>query len=197
MILQIFLTKMAITQPRKVQIPKFWCLKSSTNIWQSCGNIYSIPKINKIELRGENGSKLAKIGQFFALKKLKLNFLKNFPGFYFKSFLCVFLYVSMNFSHWQNLCDTPDLVCSLHRHRGQRRGHVAFVIQSNVMCHDSMNTSITEFFANVSTPCFKLTLEILCLNEKLPENHIYPLLICRFEPEQPGHDSSYSFPAKK
>ena len=103
MILQIFLTKMAITQPRKVQIPKFWCLKSSTNIWQSCGNIYSIPKINKIELRGENGSKLAKIGQFFALKKLKLNFLKNFPGFYFKSFLCVFLYVSMNFSHWQNL----------------------------------------------------------------------------------------------
>ena len=118
MILQIFFTKMAITQPRKVQIPKFWCLKSSTNIWQSCGNIYSIPKINKIELRGENGSKLAKIGQFFALKKLKLNFLKNFPGFYFKSFLCVFLYVSMNFSHWQNLCDTPNLVCSLHRHRG-------------------------------------------------------------------------------
>ena len=117
MILQIFFTKMAITQPRKVQIPKFWCLKSSTNIWQSCGNIYSIPKINKIELRGENGSKLAKIGQFFALKKLKLNFLKNFPGFYFKSFLCVFLYVSMNFSHCQNLCDTPDLVCSLHRHR--------------------------------------------------------------------------------
>ena len=117
MILQIFLTKMAITQPRKVQIPKFWCLKSSTNIWQSCGNIYSIPKINKIELRGENGSKLAKIGQFFALKKSKLNYLKNFPGFYFKSFLCVFLYVSMNFSHWQNLCDTPNLVRSLHRHR--------------------------------------------------------------------------------
>ena len=132
MILQIFFTKMAITQPRKVQIPKFWCLKSSTNIWQSCGNIYSIPKTQKIDWEGKQISKLAKIGQFFALKKLKLNFLKNFPGFYFKSFLCVFLYVSMNFSHWQNLCDTPDLVCSLHRHRGSlssivwipTRGHV-------------------------------------------------------------------------
>ena len=109
--------KMTITQPRKVQIPKFWCLKSSTNIWQSCGNIYSIPKTQKIDWEGKQISKLAKIGQFFALKKLKMNFLKNFPGFYFKSFLCVFLYVSMNFSHWQNLCDTPDLVCSLHRHR--------------------------------------------------------------------------------
>ena len=115
--LPLFFMKMTITQPRKVQIPKFWCLKSSTNIWQSCGNIYSIPKTQKIDWEGKQISKLAKIGQFFALKKLKMNFLKNFPGFYFKSFLCVFLYVSMNFSHWQNLCDTPDLVCSLHRHR--------------------------------------------------------------------------------
>ena len=40
-----------------------------------------------------------RICEFFALKKLKFNFLKNFPGFDFKSFLCVFLYVSMNFSH--------------------------------------------------------------------------------------------------
>ena len=47
-----------------------------------------------------------------------MNFLKNFPGFYFKSVLCVFQYVSMNFSHWQNLCDTQNLVRSLHRHRG-------------------------------------------------------------------------------
>ena len=109
--------KMTITQPRKVQIPKFCCLKSSTNIWQSCGNIYSIPKTQKIDWEGKQISKLAKIGQFFALKKLKMNFLKNFPGFYFKSFLCFFLYVSMNFSHWQNLCDTPNLVRSLHRHR--------------------------------------------------------------------------------
>ena len=116
-ILPIFFTKMAICQPKKVQISKFWCLKSCTNIWLSTGNINSIPKVKNIELEGKECSKLAKIGQFFAWKKLKLNFLKNFPGFYFKSFLCVFLYVSMNFSHWQNLCDTPDLVRSLHRHR--------------------------------------------------------------------------------
>ena len=117
MILQTFFTKMAITSPRKVQIPKFWCLKSSTGIWPSFGNINSIQKVKNIELEQKESSKLAKIGQFFALKKLKFNFLKNFPGFYFKSFLCVFLYVSMNFSHWQNLCDTPNLVRSLHRHR--------------------------------------------------------------------------------
>ena len=61
---------MAITQARKVQIAKFWCLKSSTNIWLSCGIINSIPKINKIELEGRKDSKSAKIGQFFTLKKM-------------------------------------------------------------------------------------------------------------------------------
>ena len=64
MILQIFFTKMAITQARKVQIAKFWCLKSSTNIWLSCGNIYSISKINKIEIEGKKVSKPAKNAQF-------------------------------------------------------------------------------------------------------------------------------------
>ena len=45
---------------------------------------------------------------------------------------------------------------------GPWRGHVAFVIQSNLMRHDSMNTSISEFFANVSTGCFNQMLSILC-----------------------------------
>ena len=114
MILAIFFTKMAITHPIKVQITKFWCLKSC--IWLSCGDIYSIKKNNKIELEDKKGLKLAKIAQFFALKKLKLHFLKNFLRFDLKTFLCVFLYVGTNFSHWQNLCDTPDLVGCLHRH---------------------------------------------------------------------------------
>ena len=59
-ILPIFFTKMAITQQKKVQIPKFWCLKSCTNIWLPFGNIHSIQKINKIELQGKKGSKFAK-----------------------------------------------------------------------------------------------------------------------------------------
>ena len=117
MILQIFCTKMAITQASKVQIAKFWCLKSSTDIWLSCGNIYSISKINKIEIEGKKVSKPAKNGQFFTLKKLKLHFLKIFPGFDLTAFFCDTLYMSTNFSHWQNPCDTPDLVGSLHRHR--------------------------------------------------------------------------------
>ena len=79
MILQIFFTKMAITQPRKVQIPKFWCLKSSTNIWQSCGNIYSIPKINKIELRGEKWFKTCKNRPIFCIEKIKIEFSQKFP----------------------------------------------------------------------------------------------------------------------
>ena len=85
MILHIIFTKIAITQPRIVQIPKFWCLKSSTNIWLSVGTINSIPKVKKIEVEGKKGSKPAKLGQFFALKKLKLHFLKILPGFDFKT----------------------------------------------------------------------------------------------------------------
>ena len=78
--------KMAKTQPRKVQIPKFWCLNSCTNIWLSSGNINSIPKVKIIELEGKGGSKLAKIGQFFALKKKeKLHFFKILLGFDFKT----------------------------------------------------------------------------------------------------------------
>ena len=98
MILQIFFTKMAITQARKVQIAKFLCLESSTNIWLSCGNIYSIPKINKIEIEGKKGSKLAKIGQFFALKKLKLHFLKNFPRLFDSFFLWLPIHQTYNIS---------------------------------------------------------------------------------------------------
>ena len=85
---------MAITQASKVQIAKFWCLKSSTDIWLSCGNIYSISKINKIEIEGKKVSKPAKKGQFFTLKKLKLHFLKIFPGFDLTSFFCDTLYIS-------------------------------------------------------------------------------------------------------
>ena len=47
-ILLIFFTKIAITQPKKVKIQIFLCLKSSTNIWPSLRNIYSVPKVIKI-----------------------------------------------------------------------------------------------------------------------------------------------------
>ena len=93
---------MAITQPRKVQIPKFWCLKSSTNIWPSFGNINSIPKVNKIEWEGKKGSKSAKIGQFFALKKLKLHFLKNFPRFDLTAFFCDFPHIRPIIFYWES-----------------------------------------------------------------------------------------------
>ena len=46
-ILLIFFTKIAITQPKKVKIQKILCIKSSTNIWPSFRNIYSVPKVIK------------------------------------------------------------------------------------------------------------------------------------------------------
>ena len=55
-----------------IQIPKFWCLKSCTNIWLHFGNIHSIQKINRIELEEKKGSKFAKIGQFFTLQNIKI-----------------------------------------------------------------------------------------------------------------------------
>merc|ERR1712218_178545 len=75
----VFFTKMAITQPRMIQITKFWCLKSCTNIWLLFGNIYSIQKINRIELEGKKGSKFAKIGQFFALQKIEIEISQKDP----------------------------------------------------------------------------------------------------------------------
>ena len=82
----IFFTKIAITQPRMIQIPKFWCLKSCTNIWLHFGNIHSIQKINRIELEGKKGSKFAKIGQFFTLQKIKIEFSQKFPKVWFHGF---------------------------------------------------------------------------------------------------------------
>ena len=114
MILQKIFTKMAITQPRKVQIPKFWCLKSCTNIWLSFGNISSIPKVKNIELEGKEGSKLAKIGQFFALKKLKLHFLQNFPRFDFTAFFCDFLCIRPIIIHCQSSLYRTGVVGGMH-----------------------------------------------------------------------------------
>ena len=91
--LPLFFMKMAIAQLRMIQISKFWCLTSPTNIMLSFGNINPISKVYKIELEGKKSSKPAKIGQFFALKKLKLHFLKNFPRFDLTAFFCDFPHI--------------------------------------------------------------------------------------------------------
>ena len=109
-----FSTKMAITSPRKVQIPKFWCLKSSTNIWLSFGNINLITKVKNMELVQKEGSKLAKICQFFALKKLKLHFLKNFPRFDFTAFFCDFQCIRPIIIHWPSSWNRTGVVGGMH-----------------------------------------------------------------------------------
>ncbi len=109
-----FFTKMAITSTRKVQIPKFWCLKSSTSIWPSYGNINSIQKVKNMELEQREGSKLAKIGQFFALKKLNLHFLKNFPRFDFTAFFCDFQCIRPIIIHWQSSWYRTGVVGGMH-----------------------------------------------------------------------------------
>ena len=109
-----FFMKMAITQLRKVQIPKFWCLKSSTSIWPSFGHINSFPKVKNMELEQKEGSKLAKIGQIFALKKLNLHFLKNFPRFDFTAFFCDFQCIRPIIIHWQSSLYRTGVVGGMH-----------------------------------------------------------------------------------
>ena len=110
----VFFMKSAITQPKKVQIPKFWCLKSCTNIWLSFGNIHSIQKIKKIELQGKKGSKFAKIGQFLHCKKLKLQYLKNFPRFDFMDFFCDFLHMRPLIFHWKSSWYRTGVMWGMH-----------------------------------------------------------------------------------
>ena len=113
MILQIFFTKMAITQPKKVQIPKLCCLKSSTNIWPSFRNLYSIPKVIKIYLQGRKGSKPTKMNKFFTLQKIKIAFSKKFPKVWFDSFFLWLptyetLHISLTKFLIQDRCDGRD-----------------------------------------------------------------------------------------
>ena len=114
MILQTFFTKMAITSPRKVQIQKFWCLKSSTNIWLSFGNLNSIQKVKNMELEQKEGSKLAKIGQISALKKLNLHFLKIFSRFDLTAFSCDFKCIRPIIIHWQSSLYRTGVVGGMH-----------------------------------------------------------------------------------
>ena len=81
-----FFTKIAIAWPRMIQIPKFWCLKSCTNIWPSFRNIYSVPKVIKIYSEGRKGAKPAKICTFFTLQKIKIAFSQKFPKVWFDGF---------------------------------------------------------------------------------------------------------------
>ena len=53
--------------------------KSKVINWLSCGNIYSIPKINKIELEGKKGSKqTCKNRPIFCIEKIKVAFSQKF-----------------------------------------------------------------------------------------------------------------------
>ena len=51
------LNKSAITQPKIVQIPKFWCLHSCTIIWPSYENIYSTKIIILAGFQGKESPK--------------------------------------------------------------------------------------------------------------------------------------------
>ena len=72
-----YFTKIDIAWPRMIQIPTCWCLKSSTNIWPSFRNIYSVPKVIKIYSEGRKGAKPAKICTFFTLQKIKIAFFQK------------------------------------------------------------------------------------------------------------------------
>ena len=67
-----------------------------------------------MELEQKEGSKLAKIGQIFALKKLNLHFLKNFPRFDFTAFFCDFQCIRPIIIHWQSSLYRTGVVGGLY-----------------------------------------------------------------------------------
>ena len=67
-----------------------------------------------MELEQKEGSKLAKIGQIFALKKLNLHFLKNFPRFDFTAFFCDFQCIRPIIIYWQSLWYRTGVVGGMH-----------------------------------------------------------------------------------
>ena len=123
-ILRIFFTKIAITQPKKVKIQKILCLKSSTNIWPSFRNIYSVPKVVKIYSQGRKGAKPAKICTFFTLQKIKIAFSQKFSKVWFDGFFLWLptyetFHISLTNILKQDRCDWRDArvawaICVLH-----------------------------------------------------------------------------------
>ena len=67
-ILRFTFTKTAITQPKLVQILKFWYLNASTSICPSCGNIHSIKIMIYKELTGEDTFKTFNFRPNFCIK---------------------------------------------------------------------------------------------------------------------------------
>ena len=69
--IEIFFTKNAITRPKMVQIPKFWFINPSTNIFPSFGNIHSIKMVINNELTGEETLKTIDFRPYFCIKSHK------------------------------------------------------------------------------------------------------------------------------
>ena len=130
-ILQMLFTKMAITKPKKVQIQKFWCLTSSTNIWPSFRNIYSIPKVIKIYLQGRKGSKPAKMGQFFTLQKIKIAFSQKMSKIWFdRDLFCDFLHMRPFIFHWKSSWYRTGVLGGMHGWRALFWGSPVFKVAS-------------------------------------------------------------------
>ena len=76
-----FLTKTVITQPKMVQIPKFWCLNPSTIICPSCENIHSVRRTITNELTAVETFKTFNFKPHFPIKKQKMwNISQGAPG---------------------------------------------------------------------------------------------------------------------
>ena len=85
MILQIFFIKTSITQPRKVQIPKCWCLKSLIDIFLQLPFSWLGQKIAQFWCyRGKKCQKPSKLCNILVFEMRKLHFLQIPFGLDFK-----------------------------------------------------------------------------------------------------------------
>ena len=100
------LNKSAITQPKIVQIPKFWCLHSCTIIWPSYENIYSTKIIILAGFQGKESPKTIKNRLNFPFINNKMSnnsffppwtdYLPHIPGIVMS--ICFFWHMSLEWA---------------------------------------------------------------------------------------------------
>ena len=83
-----------------VQIPKFWCLTPSTNIYPSCGNTHLIKKVIKKELQRQ----------------------ETFKTFNYRPYFCIKNHILAHNSKWGPWTDLMPHIFGIHMSSGFRIG---------------------------------------------------------------------------
>ena len=113
-ILLIFFTKIAITQPKKSKF-KLCCVYSHLLISGHLLGRLSLSQksLNYTQRQGKVQNQ-QKFANFLHCKKLKLHFLKNFPRFDLTDFFCDFLHMRPFIFHWPIAWNRTGVIGGMH-----------------------------------------------------------------------------------